>query len=67
VCKCMVHVHPGKREISGELLISVKTVELHLGQILARLDLDSRAQIAAALTARQVPPGSDRKATARSD
>ena len=63
----MVHVHPGKREIAGELLISVKTVELHLGQILARLDLDSRAQIAGALAARQVSPGSDRKATARSD
>jgi DNA-binding NarL/FixJ family response regulator len=55
------------REIAGELYISVKTVEFHLGQILARLDLDSRAQIARALAARQVPPGSDRRTTARSD
>jgi hypothetical protein len=30
---------------------SVKTVEFHLGQILARLDLDSRHQIADALGA----------------
>jgi DNA-binding CsgD family transcriptional regulator len=55
------------RQIAEELYISVKTVEFHLGQILARLDLDSRAQIARALAARQVLPGSDRKATARSD
>jgi ATP/maltotriose-dependent transcriptional regulator MalT len=39
------------REIAGELYISVKTVEFHLGQILARLDLDSRTQIADALGA----------------
>ena len=39
------------REISAELYISVKTVEFHLGQILARLGLDSRTQIAAALGA----------------
>jgi ATP/maltotriose-dependent transcriptional regulator MalT len=38
------------REIAAELYISVKTVEFHLGQILARLDLDSRTQIADALT-----------------
>jgi DNA-binding CsgD family transcriptional regulator len=37
------------REIAAELYISVKTVEFHLGQILARLDLDSRTQIARAL------------------
>ena len=37
------------REIAAELYISVKTVEFHLGQILARLGLDSRTQIAAAL------------------
>jgi DNA-binding CsgD family transcriptional regulator len=55
------------RQIAEELYISVKTVEFHLGQILGRLDLDSRAQIARALAARQVLPGSDRKATARSD
>jgi DNA-binding CsgD family transcriptional regulator len=39
------------REIAAELYISVKTVEFHLGQILARLDLDSRTQIADALGA----------------
>jgi DNA-binding CsgD family transcriptional regulator len=55
------------RQIAGELYISVKTVEFHLGQILARLDLDSRAQIAGALAAREVLPGSDSKTTARSD
>jgi DNA-binding NarL/FixJ family response regulator len=37
------------RQIAAELYISVKTVEFHLGQILARLDLDSRTQIADAL------------------
>jgi len=51
------------RQIAGELYISVKTVEFHLGQILARLHLDSRTQIARALAV----PGSDRKTTARSD
>jgi DNA-binding CsgD family transcriptional regulator len=39
------------REIAAEMYISIKTVEFHLGQILARLDLDSRTQIAGALTA----------------
>jgi DNA-binding CsgD family transcriptional regulator len=39
------------REIAAALYISVKTVEFHLGQILARLDLDSRAEIAGALAA----------------
>jgi DNA-binding CsgD family transcriptional regulator/exonuclease VII small subunit len=46
------------REIAAELYISVKTVEFHLGQILARLDLDSRTQIADALgtpSAAEVP------------
>ena len=37
------------RESAAELYISVKTVEFHLGQILARLDLDSRTEIADAL------------------
>jgi len=39
------------REIAAELYISVRTVEFHLAQILARLDLDSRNQIADALGA----------------
>ena len=37
------------RQIAADLFISVKTVEFHLGQILARLGADSRAQIAEAL------------------
>jgi DNA-binding CsgD family transcriptional regulator len=43
------------REIAADLYISVKTVEFHLGQILARLDLDSRTQIARALTSAGTP------------
>jgi DNA-binding NarL/FixJ family response regulator len=43
------------RQIAGELYISVKTVEFHLGQILARLDIDSRTQIARALAAPGTP------------
>jgi DNA-binding NarL/FixJ family response regulator len=39
------------REIAAELYISVKTVEFHLAQILARLDVDSRTQIAGAFGA----------------
>ncbi|HEX8005472.1 MAG TPA: helix-turn-helix transcriptional regulator, partial [Trebonia sp.] len=49
------------RQIAAELYISVKTVEFHLGQILARLDLDSRTQIAGALptaAAGSLPPRS---------
>ena len=37
------------RQVASELYVSVKTVEFHLSQILARLGLDSRAQIAQAL------------------
>ena len=39
------------RQIAAELYISVKTVEFHLAQILARLDVDSRTEIARALAA----------------
>jgi DNA-binding NarL/FixJ family response regulator len=39
------------RQIAAELYISVKTVEFHVAQILARLGVDARAQIAAALAA----------------
>jgi DNA-binding CsgD family transcriptional regulator len=39
------------RQIAAEMYISVKTVEFHLGQILARLSVDSRTQIADALAA----------------
>ncbi|MFY9672060.1 MAG: helix-turn-helix transcriptional regulator, partial [Trebonia sp.] len=38
-------------QIAAELYISVKTVEFHLAQILARLDVDSRTEIARALAA----------------
>jgi len=38
------------RQIAAELYVSVKTVEFHLSQILARLGIDSRTQIADALT-----------------
>jgi DNA-binding CsgD family transcriptional regulator len=41
------------RAIAAELFISVKTVEFHIAQILARLSLDSRTQIAAALASHQ--------------
>ncbi|HEX3490085.1 MAG TPA: AAA family ATPase [Streptosporangiaceae bacterium] len=37
------------REVAGELYITVKTVEFHMSQILVRLGVDSRAEIAAAL------------------
>ncbi len=43
------------RQIAADLYISVKTVEFHLSQILARLGVDSRAQIAAALAATPRP------------
>jgi DNA-binding CsgD family transcriptional regulator len=39
------------RQIAAELYISVKTVEFHLAQIMARLDVDSRTEIARALAA----------------
>ncbi len=39
------------RAIAAELYISVKTVEFHIAQILARLGLDSRTQIATVLAA----------------
>jgi DNA-binding CsgD family transcriptional regulator len=43
------------RQTAAELYVSVKTVEFHLGQILARLDIDSRTQIARALAAPGTP------------
>lgn len=39
------------RDVAAELYVSVKTVEFHVSQILARLGIDSRADIAAALGA----------------
>jgi DNA-binding CsgD family transcriptional regulator len=37
------------REVASQLYISIKTVEFHVSQILCRLGVDSRAEIAAAL------------------
>jgi DNA-binding CsgD family transcriptional regulator len=37
------------REVAGQLYITVKTVEFHVSQILVRLGVDCRAEIAAAL------------------
>jgi DNA-binding CsgD family transcriptional regulator len=45
------------RQIAAELYISVKTVEFHLAQILARLGVDTRTQIAGALAAAPASPG----------
>jgi DNA-binding CsgD family transcriptional regulator len=45
------------RQIAAELYISVKTVEFHLAQILARLGVDARTQIAGALAAAPAAPG----------
>jgi DNA-binding CsgD family transcriptional regulator len=40
------------REVATQLVISVKTVEYHLGNIYAKLDLRTRAQLAAHLAGR---------------
>ncbi|HEV2259687.1 MAG TPA: hypothetical protein VGS06_41790 [Streptosporangiaceae bacterium] len=67
----MAAVVPGRSARDLPFLVQVDrgqgSVEFHFGQILPRLDLDSRAQIARALAARQALPGSDRSTTARSD
>jgi DNA-binding CsgD family transcriptional regulator len=39
------------RQVAGQLYISVKTVEFHINQILTRLGIDSRTEIASALDA----------------
>jgi DNA-binding NarL/FixJ family response regulator len=43
------------REIAAELFLSPKTVEFHLRQIYAKLDVHSRAQLVAALAQKQSP------------
>ena len=43
------------RQIAAELYIGIKTVEFHLRQTLAGLDLDSRTQIARTLTTPRLP------------
>ena len=43
------------RDIATELYISVKTVEFHVNQILMRLGVDSRAEVAAALATSRHP------------
>lgn len=46
------------RQVAHDLYISIKTVEFHISQILTRLGIDSRGDIAAALTGRvQVSAG----------
>jgi DNA-binding CsgD family transcriptional regulator len=45
------------RDIATELYISVKTVEFHVNQILMRLGVDSRAEVAMALAASRHPDG----------
>jgi DNA-binding CsgD family transcriptional regulator len=45
------------RQIAAELYISVKTVEFHLAQILARLGVDARTQIGDALASAPAGPG----------
>jgi DNA-binding CsgD family transcriptional regulator len=45
------------RDIATELYISVKTVEFHVNQILMRLGVDSRAEVATALAASRDPDG----------
>jgi DNA-binding CsgD family transcriptional regulator len=52
------------RQIAAELYISVKTVEFHLAQILARLGVDTRTQIGDALAA---TPASARPSARPSD
>jgi DNA-binding NarL/FixJ family response regulator len=37
------------REVATELVLSVKTVEYHLGKVFAKLGLTSRSQLAARL------------------
>ena len=41
------------RQIAAELVISVKTVEVHLGHIFAKLEVSTRTQLAAKLMEQQ--------------
>jgi DNA-binding NarL/FixJ family response regulator len=45
------------RDIATELYISVKTVEFHVNQILMRLGVDPRAEVATALATSRHPDG----------
>jgi DNA-binding CsgD family transcriptional regulator/tetratricopeptide (TPR) repeat protein len=45
------------RDIATELYITVKTVEFHVNQILMRLSVDSRAEVATALASGRHPDG----------
>jgi DNA-binding CsgD family transcriptional regulator len=42
------------RQIAAELVISVKTVEVHLGHIFTKLEVSTRTQLAAKLAERQI-------------
>ncbi len=45
------------REVAAELLLSVKTVEVHLTRIYAKLGVSSRSQLAALTTSTPYTPG----------
>jgi len=49
------------RDIAQELFVTVKTVEMHLGRVYRKLDITSRAQLAAALARSETgrPTGTD--------
>jgi DNA-binding CsgD family transcriptional regulator len=48
------------RQVARELVISVKTVEFHLGRIYAKLGVPSRTRLAALLAGQEVAlPGQD--------
>jgi DNA-binding NarL/FixJ family response regulator len=47
------------REIADRLVISAKTVEHHVSRILGKLQLKSRAEVAAFAASGKLPPGSD--------
>jgi DNA-binding CsgD family transcriptional regulator len=49
------------RQIARRLVISQRTVESHVGNILTKFGLSSRAQIAAAFAAGVEPPGSEQR------
>lgn len=47
------------REVAAELMVSVKTVEYHLGNIFGKLGIRSRRRLVAAYQARAAPPAAE--------